>query len=271
MSRIIYYTNAQGVPKWSAPSIIFREEMGGMGPLSVRQGQNFAASNSSALLGPDLNMPGGGGNNPPTATGYVWSLPVTFAGGPAVTFDLDGNYQWKRGHLVNGRWGGSGADWRNLTPLTNIANPNHSTIEAYMDRYLESSLNYETSGYRTHWYCLWYAVQCSAAPFSAAPAPGDLYSYAPEFIRVNWRAVSVIKPVNYSVAQVQANPLMAGGPVTVPVLPFTAPVVPQVPGWPVAVLPPGNVPGGAVLGALPVGYPAAQANGFDGQIEIHQT
>lgn len=271
MSSIVYTTTSAGVQKWSTQSVIFQLTKSAMSPLSVRQGQAFGASAASGLVGPDLKMPGGEFNNPPTATGYVWNQPATFAGGPVITFTEDGNYQWKRGHLVNGRWGGLGSDWRNLTPLSNIANPNHATIEAYMDRYMINSLAYEQAAHRTHWYCLWYAVQCSANPFSGAPSKGDLYSYAPEFIKVSWRAVSVVKPINSSVAAVTANPLMAGGPVTVPALPFAAPATPGVPGWPVTVLPAGNVAGGAVLGALPAGYPAAQANGFDGHIEIHQT
>ncbi|NEO81642.1 hypothetical protein [Moorena sp. SIO4G3] len=272
MSRIIYKTTASG-PKWSTQSIIFTSTKIAMGALSVRQGQSFGASSASAVLGPDINMPGGETKNPPTAVGYPWDeSPPKFAGGPAgVTFDEDETYDWVRGHLINGRWGGGGNTWQNLTPLTKIANPNHGNIESYMDRYLINSLNYENSGYRNCWYGIYYAVQCSTSPFAAVPANNNLYSYAPEFIKITWRAVSVVKPVDVSVATARANPLSAGNPTAVPVLPFQAPMPPKITGWPVATLPVGNVAGGHVLGALPVGFPAQQNNGFDGEIEIHQS
>lgn len=270
MSRIIYTTTATG-PKWSAQSIIFTSTARIMGALSIRQGRNFGASSASVILGPDIMMPGGQTNNPPTATGYPWNNPPTFAGGPPVTFSEDVLHTWIRGHLVNGRWGGPGNNWANLTPLTTIANPNHASVEAYMDRYLVSSLNYENAGYRNEWYGIYYAVQCSANPFAAVPANNDLYSYAPEFIKITWRAVSIPKPVNVPVATAAANPLMGGPLVAVPALPFNLPFPPAIAGWPVAVLPPGNIPGGAVLGGLPAGFPAWQNNGFDGQIEIHQS
>jgi hypothetical protein len=272
MSRIIYQTTASG-PKWSAPQAIFTSTEILTGPLSVRQGRHFGASVASAVLGPDIMMPGGQTNNPPSVGGYPWDNTSTvFSGGPPVTFSQDNTHAWIRGHLINGRWGGTGNTWANLTPLTSIANPNHATIESYMDRYLTSSLNYEnTTPYKSAWYGIYYAVQCSANPFAAAPANNDLYSYAPEFIRITWRAISIQKPVNQPVVTVHANPLVVGTPAAVHVLPFPAPTTPTINGWPVAVLPPGNVPGGAVLEELPARFPAQQANGFDGQIEIHQS
>lgn len=270
MSRIIYQTTTRG-SKWSTKQIIFTSTAITMGLLSARQGQNFGASQASAVLGPDIMMSGGQTNNPPSVGGYPWdNAPPIFLSGPTVTFSQDTTNTWIRGHLINGRWGGSGSTWQNLTPLTSIANPNHATIEAYMDRYLTNSLNYENAAHRNAWYGIYYVVQCSANPFAAVPANQCLYSYAPEFIKITWRAVSVQKPVNQSVATVKANPLMAGNPVAVPALPFPNPTTPTIAGWPVAVLPAGNSPGGTTLGALPVGFPARQNNGFDGEIEIHQ-
>ncbi len=270
MSRIIFDTTTASGPKWSAQSSIFTSTPIVMAPLSVRQGRNFGASCCWVVLGPDIMMPGGQTKDPPKATGYPFTDPATFAGGPSVTFDQDSTYVWVRGHLVNDRWGGTGSDWRNLTPLTKTANANHATIEDYMDRYLTNSLSYENADHRNSWYGIYYAVQCSVNPFAAVPAANNLYSYAPEFIKVSWRAVSVRKPVNVSVKTAAENPLLAGAPAAVPVLPFPAPAPPRIPGWPVAVLPPGNAPGGAVLGGLPRGFPAQQLNGFDGTIEIHQ-
>jgi hypothetical protein len=126
---------------------------------------------------------------------------------------------------------------------------------------------------RSDWFGVYYCVQCSQSPFAHGyiDADAELYSYAPEFIKVSWRAVRMIKPVGQPVHTVVAgmnlHPFQA-----VPIFPvgFQRPPIPAaINGTPT--LPAWNAPGGGnVLGALPLGFPAAQANGFDGEIEIHQ-
>lgn len=269
MSRIIY-TGAPGNPHWSSNQVIFTIARQQQGAQAARQITNFGASSASAILGPDLQMPGVQGNNVPTAVGPPWNQ--LLVGGPPLSFVQDGNYAWIRGHLINGRWGGPGNTWQNLVPLTGVANANHATVEGYMDAFIAACYQYETGGYRADWYGVYYCVQTSANPFSAPGVTNNinLYSYAPEFIRILWRAVRIAKPVNVSTAVAAANmnvyPFFA-----VPAFPggFAVPARPLVMNG-VNALPPGNVAGGAVLGAPPAGFPAAQANGFDGQIEIHQ-
>lgn len=262
---------------WSTEQAIFTITREAHGALSARQITTFGASSASAILGPDLCMPGQQLPNVPTAVGPLWNQLLPH--GPNVTFATDGNYQWKRGHLINGRWGGSGANWNNLTALTQIANANHATVEGYIDNFLTASLAYEQAAHRNTWYGVYYCVQCSVAPFSAALQTNNanLYSYAPAFIKISWRAVAITKPVNQTAQNAAAG--MGGiGYAGVPApLPFAVPAKPAVmvglggvavPALPVA----GNAAGGAVLGALPVGFPVAiPGNGFDGSIEIHQT
>jgi hypothetical protein len=271
MSKIIYATTKNSGPKWSPDSNIFVTADLNLGPLSVWQGHNFGASYAWALLGPDLAMPGAQSNNIPTVTDYPWGPTGAFAGGPSpATFSTDNTYSWKRGHLINSRWHGPGNNWANLTPLTSIANSNHQSVEAYIDRYLEGSRLYEQAANRNHWYGVFYAVQCSTTPFADVPALNKLYSYAPEFIKISWRAICVPKLVNLALPVVMLNPLLAGGLSSVPALPFPFPVPPAIPGWPLAVLPASNIAGGAVAGAGAFVIPPIQANGFDGEIEIHQ-
>ena len=104
------------------------------------------------------------------------------------------------------------------------------------------------------------------------PANNELYSYAPAFIKVSWRAVAIPKP-NSQAAGIQAYLNGLAGFPTVAALPFAAPVRPlAIAGACVPLA--GNVAGGAVFaypGAGGVAYPAAQGNGFDGDIEVHQS
>lgn len=269
MSRIIN-NGAPNNPHWSTNQPIFTIAREHSGALAVRQIAHFGATGASALLGPDLAMPGQQGNNLPTAGGAPWNL--LLPGGPPLYFIQDTTYPWIRGHLINGRWGGLGNTWQNLVPLTGVGNANHATVESYIDNFIAACYQYETGGPRPVWYAVYYCVQASVNPFShpANTHPQNLYAYAPEFIRIQWRAVAVTKPVNVSAANAAAN--IGNYPIN-PVAAFPPGfVLPPRP--PVMVgagaLPPGNFPGGAVLGAVPAGFPAAQGNGFDGAIEIHQ-
>jgi len=271
MSRIIY-TGAPNNPHWSTNQPMFTIARPLAGPLAVRQIANFAGSSASAVLGPDLAMPGQQGNNVPTAVGAPWNQ--LLVGGPPLSFVQDGTYPWIRGHLINGRWGGPGNNWQNLVPLTGTGNANHATVEGYIDGFINACYQYEVGGQRASWYGVYYCVQASVNPFSDPNVTNaqNLYSYAPEFIRLSWRAVSIVKPVNVAPATAAAN-ISNYAVAAVPVFPMGF-VLPQLPAVMVGaqVLPAaGNVPGGAVLGALPPAFPAAQANGFDGQIEIHQS
>lgn len=243
------------------------------GGQSIRQGVTFGASCAAAILGPDLMMFGMGLPKVPTATGAPWDQLIPGTGRPQLSFTQDGNYTWIRGHLINGRWGGSGANWNNLTPLTSTANANHSTVEGYIDTYLTNSLSYENATYRTDWYGVCYLVRCSAAPFShpMTTGNGELYSYAPAFIRVSWRAISIQKPTNLNVQTIKHG-LATATITSVTTFPngFTVPNKPTVMNG-TAVLPLGNVAGGGLLGGAPFWFPTLQTNGFDGDIEIHQT
>jgi len=139
LSKIIYTTTTTG-SRWCLAESIFTTCHREYGDISVRQGLRFAASHASAVLGPDLAMsqqlP-----HPPTATGPIWNQLVF--GGPPVIFADDMNHTWIRGHLINGRWGGTGAEWYNLTPLTATANANHKTVEGFIDEFIRKSLCYE--------------------------------------------------------------------------------------------------------------------------------
>ncbi|MGO1001146.1 hypothetical protein [Lysobacter sp. CA196] len=269
MSRIVF-TGAPNNPHWTTNQPIFIATQYLTGPVATRQATNFGASSATAILGPDLIMPGQQGNNIATALGAPWS--ELLAGGPPLTFVQDPTRAWIRAHLINGRWGGAGNTWQNLVPLISPAYANRATVEGYMDAFLAASYRFEMGGQSNVWYGIYYCVQSSAKPFSNATATNNqnLYSYAPEFVRIVWRAVRITKPVNVSSASVAADlstyPMSA-----VPSFPpgFLRPELPAAMNGARA-LPQGKVAGGAVLGALPGNVPAAQANGFDGEIEIHQ-
>ncbi|KWZ38495.1 hypothetical protein WS72_27055 [Burkholderia savannae] len=271
MSFLNYGTRT--TPRWTIDQPIFTIVRARQGRQATYvPGRQFGASCASVLLGPDLKMPGQGRHNPPQVGGAPWD--VVMAGGPAVTFVQDENpsYRpWVRGHLINGGWGGSGRDWRNLTPLTHSANMNHKTVETYINNFLELSRQYEASGRRDAWYGVYYCVQCAADPFALNPGATDLYTYAPSFIRIGWRAVRIDKPVGGStalgVAQLAVNELTAGALNAAPVLPFAPPAR----AWgPSPTLPLGERPGDPVLGSFPGDCPPAAGNGFDGWVEVHQ-
>src|ERR1044071_7613006 len=150
MSRVITATMTSGRQILTTAAIFTSTNMV-HGGISVRQGIAFGASTAAAILGPDLMMYGQGLPHVPSAVGAPWDT-LLGLGRPLITFTQDTTYTWIRGHLINGRWGGSGANWNNLTPLTSTANSNHATVEGYIDSYLTNSLSYENATYRTHWY-----------------------------------------------------------------------------------------------------------------------
>jgi hypothetical protein len=238
-----------------------------LGPEAVRQGFTFSGGCSAVLIGTDISLPGGATHNPPTAMGPFWSQLVP--GGPPLAFIQDANIPWIRGHLVNGDWSGPGHDWRNLVPLTPIANHNHATVENFMRAFCHASLYFDehTPGYKPEWYGVIYQVQASVDPWAAVPANADLYSYAPAFIKVSWRAVSIPKP-NIPANLVQAYLDGLVGFAAVNPLPFVPPLRPAAIAAPC--VPIGNAAGFPVYPG-PLAFPAAQPNGFDGEIEVHQS
>jgi hypothetical protein len=181
--------------RMQATHVLFTSARLQNGGLAPRQGLPFAGQYGAVLIGPGISLPGGKTNNPPVAGGRIWSK-LAGPGRPPVTFVQDLNYSWKRGHLVNGEWSGPG-QWSNMTPLTPSDNVNHKTVEQYMRNFCQASLTYDATGpYKPAWYGVAYLVQCSTDPWAAVPSNTDLYSYAPAFIKVSWRAVRIPKPNN---------------------------------------------------------------------------
>ena len=271
MSKIKYNGRVQSAP------LLFSAVKYRTGSLALREGLPFGGTWAFSLLGPDLKLPSGRGNNPPSVGGPLWDRLHPQRGRPPLSFTTEPKQSWKRGHLVNSEWGGSGADWANLVPLTGAANSNHATIEEYMRKFSQASSLYEEAGpWRDQWIGIAYLVQVSIAPWSITRRKDDLYSYAPNFIKVAWRAVSIDKPTD---VQVSALPgffdklLLADTRVaSLPVLPFNAPSRPAalitLTG---GCLPVGMNHSGEAVYAGPRGYPPAQPNGFDGDVEIHQS
>jgi hypothetical protein len=127
--------------------------------------------------------------------------------------------------------------------------------------------------YKQHRYGIAYLVECSIAPWAAVPTNANLYSYAPSFIKVSWRTVEIPKPnIHPNGIQAHLDNNINGFPIAMPpALPLSPPQRPNaITG---ACVPAGNNSGGPVFqygGHNGVAYPAIQANGFDGEIEIHQ-
>lgn len=265
MSRIQYNGNIQAIRG------LFCSARFAMGGVAVRQGLNFGGEWAAVLLGPDLELPGMITNNPATAAGPLWNQNAGL-GRPNVNFNNDAQNNWVRGHLVNGEWNGVGDDWRNLVPLTVVANNNHATIEQFMRNFAHLSLAHDDADYRNYWYGILYLVQCAQFPWAANPANNELYSYTPAFIKVSWRAVAVQKP-NLQAANVRGY-LNGNNIVMNPVLnlPFNPPQLPNaLPALAGQCLPAlNNIAGGAVFAGGPPNFPVQQMNGFDGDVEIHQ-
>ena len=138
-----------------------------------------------------------------------------------------------------------------------------------MKDFCYASLRYDDQQpYKTDWYGILYVVQRSQTPWADAPAAqNNLYSYAPEFIKVSWRAISITKP-NLQTNQIQ-NFLNTATFNSVPHIPFKFPPRPKAING-ACVPSPNNNPGGAVYpSTIPI--PIAENNGFDGEIEVHQS
>ncbi len=265
MSHIKYNNRVQ------SQKTLFTSARQKYGALHKIHGRNFGATWARVLIGPDLSLPGGTTNNPPNISGKGWDKAWGGTGYPSVTFvgqSKDVNVTWIAGHMVNGEWGGTGSDWKNLTPLSSTANSNHKTVEGYMKKFCAYSLSFDNKAWRTHWVGVDYLVQRSKGPWASTASKNNLYSYAPEFIKVSWRAVAIAKP-NLAPNKVQSYLDNMGTTVnTLATLPFTAPSRPNAISG-TCVPASGNTAGGTVY-AGPGGFPAAQANSFDGQIEVHQ-
>lgn len=269
MSRIVY-AGAPDQPLWSSDQVIFTMTRYRTGGLAPRQQIDFGAASAAAILGPDLMMPGVAGSNLATATGAPWDQ--LLPGGPAGTFVTDPNISWVRAHLINGRWGGPGNSWQNLAPLTGVGQANQRTVEGYIDAFLTACRQYEMAGQQPAWYGVYYCVQASQYPWSQLPTTADtnLYSYAPAFVRISWRAIAIVKPVNVSPQVAAAN--IASYPIAgVASFPqgFVLPPLPAAMNGAATLPAGGNIAGEPVLGALPADFPIAQNNGFDSGIEVH--
>ena len=240
------------------------------------QRHNYAmgASWAYAVLGPDSQDIGALQTNSPTAQKPGFNSGWVGPNRPHTIFSTNrthANDTWIRGHMINGEWGGSGSSWRNLKPLTKTANSNHETIENHMKNYLVASRRYEmrSNTQRQWWYGVQYVVECSTNPYAnnLTDLSTNLYAYAPEFIRVTWRAVRIQKPTNRQPNQIAA--FLANATLqSVGNIPF------QIPNFPGnlrnnGALPPGNAYGGNVQNC-PVNLVNLRHNGFDGSCEINQ-
>ncbi len=245
------------------------------GPEVNRQNYNSGASWAYAILGPDLKRPGSQQTNTPTATKAGFTSGWYGQNRPSSTFYTNRYNQdtWILGHMINGAWGGSGASWQNLTPLTHTANMNHKTIESKMNEYLTQSYAYEKAhkGVALYWYGIEYLVECSTAPFAdnQRNVSTNLYAYAPEFIRVTWRAIRIQKRTDLLPNQIP-NFLANCNFNYVNNLPFTIPnfsgairnngILPQ--GTPSA------YGGGIINSGYNLGH--ARNNNFDGSCDVFQ-
>jgi hypothetical protein len=181
------------------------------------------------------------------------------------------NYSWKRGHLVNGDWGGPG-QLVNMTPLTPADNTNHKTVKQYMRAFCQASLNYE--GGRTG-----HIGTALLTSFNVPSIPGQLCQLTRTYIHtrprssrchgVQCRFRNLIYPrPGYGLqSNVAGFPTVAAFP-----LGFNVPARPLAIGG--ACVPLANLAGGKVYnypGFNGTAYPAIQANRFDGGIEVHQS
>lgn len=241
------------------------------------QRQNYASGANWAygILGPDNFRPGSLQTNKPTAKKPGFTSGWVGPNRPSTTFYTNrfNNGSWILGHLMNGAWGGSGSSWRNLTPLSHVANSNHKTIETQMNNYLSASYSYDvnSNNYRPSWYGIEYLVECSINPLAAnnVNVPTNLYAYAPEFIRVSWRAIEILKPTNRTANQI-ATYLANCAIHPVPNLPNTFPAINGAirnNGALTAIN--NNAHGGLVVNSG-INLVAAQANNLDGSCDVFQ-
>ena len=235
------------------------------GHLRLVHGMSFGGSWAECVLGPDIAAPGGIiTTNQPSVGGEGWdtawnSPPVR----PGHTF-LQDQRTWRRGHLINGEWGGPGNNWRNLTPLTSQANSWHTGVENAMRNFMNAAYSYDTNGnYKNNWYGIHYRVVRSINPFADPANAANLYSYAPSHLFVSWRAIVLPKIHHNSLAHIvnhAVNNYLQAVNLPMAFPHFNAYAAPQ----PLQNLQTGGDP------LVAAGAPwAANPNGFDGEIEIH--
>lgn len=255
-----------GVGLTAPDTLGFMMENDNYGALHAAHGINFGASWAECILGPDIAAPGGTvPNNQPTATGEGWDMAwVNPPPRPGHVFTQD-QRAWRRGHFINAEWGGSGSTWLNLTPLTSQANSWHTGVENSMRAFLNAARNYDLSApYKNNWIGIRYKVVRSVLPYADPANPLNLYSYAPSHIGVSWRAVSLPKINHNSLAHIINNAVANAAPLAA--LPVNFPAF-------TAYAAPGPLVGHQTAGASPLVAPlaawAANGNGFDGEIEVH--
>lgn len=95
--------------------------------------------------------------------------------------------KWKAGHLLNADFGGSGADTKNLAPLTGTANRQHSTIENRIKGVLIAAGSWaRRNPGDPFWYGVRYVVTVNAINFGDfspyTRAPSDIIVQA-EFVK----------------------------------------------------------------------------------------
>ncbi|MGI0508662.1 hypothetical protein ABY44_37150 [Burkholderia sp. ZZQ-2] len=278
MTSLLYTTSGSRPRKdWMKDTFfpLVREEYGNQAVYVA--GRAFGASWATGLIGPDFyNQPG------KMPDGYPWNgKPPSNTWPPEPfnenTYHYDGTPPrktdtWIRAHLINQGMGGN-TDWKNLAPFTKIGNSNHETVETFIRNFLTASLSWDngrSDDSSTRWIGVYYCAQCAVEPLSHQIAQTDLYSYAPNFIKLTWRAVSLDKPkstLSQEDVRKKAKEQVTSGTLSpVAVLPF------RIQNSPVKTptLPPGYTAGGRVQGTLPpfLARPA-QPNGFDGEVEIH--
>ncbi|MFJ7792866.1 hypothetical protein [Pseudomonas sp. NPDC096950] len=234
------------------------------GPIYAAHGKSMGATWAHCILGPDIAAPGGiQVNNQPSIGGEGWNTPWIGMGFPGHTF-VEDVVSWKRAHLINGEWGGSGSQWNNLTILSSQANSWHTGIENHIRNFLNACRNFDLHNpMPNYWVGVEYQVVRSTDTYAIPPANmNDLYTYVPSHIVVRWRAVSLPKiagAIHIVIANAVANRVaLAALPVN-----FGG-------------FPPYNVPGALAAhqhtGNYMAGAPAMHApnaNNFDQDVEIH--
>ncbi|WP_417356441.1 hypothetical protein [Gallaecimonas pentaromativorans] len=155
-------------------------------PLSTPANRQICTGGTTmtALLGPDL----GDGQMVGSKTNSTSLQPLM------GLLNAHSNKKWIAGHLLNADLGGSGVRDNNLTPLTVAANNAHRVFEGHIKRMLLACNQIDRNDQDSnHWYGVRYAVQVSAPRYAAAPAPGDMHSYAPSHITLDYRFVRLPK------------------------------------------------------------------------------
>lgn len=234
------------------------------GPIYAAHGKSMGATWAHCILGPDIAAPGGiQVNNQPSIGGEGWNTPWVGMGFPGHTF-VEDVVSWKRAHLINGEWGGSGSQWNNLTILSSQANSWHTGIENHIRNFLNACRNFDLHNpMPNYWVGVEYQVVRSTDTYAIPPANmNDLYTYVPSHIVVKWRAVGLPKiagAIHIVIANAVANR------VALAVLPVNF-----------GGFPPYNVPGALAAhqhtGNYMAGAPALHApnaNNFDQDVEIH--